>query len=135
MSDRTDWADRADRADFLPFPPLTRNKGTQITLCIDPMAALIYRSWSVDSVGEKQALGTFYVEIIQKIIQPRRTRARTRKLGGKICFLCERMHNAHSRLQRETKNSQSFPNISRKLGNISLGIHLARPKTFAILLY
>ena len=135
MSDRTYWADRADRADFLPFPPLTRNKGTQVTLCIDPMAALIYRSWSVDSVGEKQALGTFYVEIIQKIIQPRRTRARTRKLGGKICFLCERMHNAHSRLQRETKNSQSFPNISRKLGNISLGIHLARPKTFAILVY
>ena len=77
MADRTDWADRADFAPS-PFPPLTRKKGTQITLCIDPMAALIYRSWSVDSVGEKQALGTFYVEIIQKIIQPRRTRARTR---------------------------------------------------------
>ena len=100
MSDRTDWADRADRADFLPFPPLTRNKGTQITLCIDPMAALIYRSWSVDSVGEKQALGTFYVEIIQKIIQGEKKiiqGARTRKLGGKISSLFWGV--AHSRVQ------------------------------------
>ena len=38
------------------------------------MRALIYRRQRVDSVAEKQALGTFYVEIIQKIIQGENSR-------------------------------------------------------------
>ena len=37
-------------------------------------SVLIYRSYRVDSVAEKQALATFYVEIIQKIIQGENSR-------------------------------------------------------------
>ena len=71
---------------------------------------------------------------LYKRLYKERTPARTRKLGGKISFLCERVHIQECNKQQWIgKNFHTFEQIFEKnQGNILLSIHL---QTFAILVY
>ena len=71
---------------------------------------------------------------LYKRLYKERTPARTRKLGGKISFLFERVHIQECNKQQWIgKIFHTFEQIFEKnQGNILLSIHL---ETFAILVY
>ena len=77
----------------------------------------------MDSVCEKQALGTFYVEIIQKIIQGENKEPEQGSLlikyllSGRVCTI------------EECKKQESVQHFTNQR-NISLSIHLGGAKDF-----